>query len=108
MVRGPRTLGHSADFGDLFSSDQEERRTYIDGLSTIPVIFFSFFSAWMFIVVLMKCKGKEVGCASGRPFVNHRPEDNAPLDEEDHPRSDNEGDVSASETNSKDLGCYVS
>ena len=103
MVRGPRTLGHSADFGDLFSSVPEERRTYIDGLSTIPVIFFSFFTAWIFIVILMKCKGKEVGCASGRPFVKFRPEDNTPFDEEDHPRSDNGGDVADPETKTKDL-----
>ena len=83
LMRGPRTIGHSAEFGDLFSSVPEERRTYIDGLSTVPVILFSFFTAWIFIVMLLKFKGKEVGCASGRPFVSYRPEDEPNIDHED-------------------------
>ena len=72
LLRGPREVGHSVNFSDLFSPLQEERRAYVDGLSAVPVIFFSFFLAWAFITLMLKFKGKEVGCASGRAFASHR------------------------------------
>jgi hypothetical protein len=62
-------------FSDFFSSVQEERKAYIDGLSAVPVIFFSIFLAWGFIAILLKCKGAEVGCASGQAFVSLRSDD---------------------------------
>jgi hypothetical protein len=62
-------------FSDFFSSVQEERKAYVDGLSAVPVIFFSIFLAWGFIAILLKCKGAEVGCASGRAFISLRSDD---------------------------------
>lgn len=57
----------------MYSSIQEERLAYIDGLAVVPVIFFSFFLAWTFVVLVLQCKGSDVGCASGRPFISLRP-----------------------------------
>jgi len=82
LLRGPRDVGHSVQFSDFFSSVREERKAYVDGLSAVPVIFFSIFLAWFFIAILLKCKGAEVGCASGQAFVSLRSDDeNSEMDE---------------------------
>jgi len=73
FLRAPREIGHSGNFTDLFSSVREEQRDYIDGLLVVSVIFSVLFFIWAFILTVLKCKGKEVGCASGRAFVNSRP-----------------------------------
>ena len=75
FLRVPRELGHSGNFTDLFSSVREEQRDYIDGLLVVSVIFSFLFLIWAFVLIILKCKGKEVGCASGRAFVSLRPDD---------------------------------
>jgi len=74
-LRAPRQAGHSGNFTDLFSSVREEQRGYIDGLLVVSIILSVLFLIWAFILVVLKCKGKEVGCASGQAFVSLRPDD---------------------------------
>lgn len=83
MLRKPREVGHSVEFSDIFSSFQERRIAYYDGLSVVPVIFLSLFLGWMFVIMLLKCKGKEVGCASGQAFVSLRSNDEEYQEDED-------------------------
>lgn len=75
ILRAPREFGHSGNFTDLFSSDREEQRDYIDGLLVILAILSSVCFIWVFVLIVLKCNGEEAGCASGRAFVNHDPED---------------------------------
>lgn len=75
ILRAPREIGHSGNFTDLFSSDREEQRDYIDGMLVVLAILSSVFFIWVFVLIVLKCNGKEAGCASGRAFVNHDPED---------------------------------
>ena len=92
LLRTPREFGHSVQFSDLFSPFQSERKAYVDGLSAVPVIFFSLFFAWVFITLLLKVKGAEVGCASGRAFVTFRSDDDdddeSDASDEEKPESD--------------------
>ena len=87
-MRGPREVGHSVHFSDLFSSFEEERRAYVDGLSAVPIIFISFFFSWLFILILLKVKGTEVGCASGRAFVSIRTYDENEEVKQEKPEDD--------------------
>ncbi len=96
LLRGPREIGHSVQFSDLFSDVQEEQRAYFDGLSSVPIIFGSLFLAWAFVTILLKCKGKEVGCASGRAFVSVLSEDE---NEEDLEKPEGELSSTSSESN---------
>ena len=75
FLRGPRELGHSTNFTDLFSSIREEQRDYIDGLMVVSIIFSFVFLIWAFVLIVLKFKGKEVGCASGNAFISRRPDD---------------------------------
>ena len=72
FLRAPREVGHSGNVTDLFSSVRGDQREYIDGLLVVSVIFSFLFLIWAFILIVLKCKGKEVGCASGRAFVDFR------------------------------------
>ena len=90
-MRKPREVGHSIEFSDIFSSFQERRIGYYDGLSVVPVIFLSFFLGWLFVTSLLKCKGKEVGCASGQAFITVRSNDEEDQDQdEEEPEEDDQ------------------
>jgi hypothetical protein len=67
MLRGPR--GHyTTNFADLFSSDTELQHSYVDGLLVIGVFFLVVLVVWSLILIVLKLKGNEVGCASGQAF----------------------------------------
>ena len=65
-------LNSVTDFSDFFSSVSDDRREYIDGLLVTWIIFLFLFLRWGLILVMLKYKGNEVGCASGRGFVSLR------------------------------------
>eukprot|EP00339_Tiarina_fusa_P000642 CAMPEP_0116998862 /NCGR_PEP_ID=MMETSP0472-20121206/1785_1 /TAXON_ID=693140 ORGANISM="Tiarina fusus, Strain LIS" /NCGR_SAMPLE_ID=MMETSP0472 /ASSEMBLY_ACC=CAM_ASM_000603 /LENGTH=923 /DNA_ID=CAMNT_0004698141 /DNA_START=148 /DNA_END=2919 /DNA_ORIENTATION=+ len=67
ILRIPRRW-HETDFSYVFSTDKDLQHEYVDGLLVAANIFFMIFCAWAFILVVLKVKGKEVGCASGRAF----------------------------------------
>lgn len=90
----------------MFSSVREEQRGYIDGLLVVSIIFSVFFLIWAFILVVLKCKGKEVGCASGRAFVNTCPEDDE-SSETDIEKTQND-DFASTSVSSSDESCSVS
>lgn len=105
-MRAPRQAGHSGNFTDLFSSVREEQREYIDGLLVVSIIFSVLFLIWAFILVVLKCKGKEVGCASGRAFVNNRPEDDESSETDIEKTQDD--DFASTSVSSNDESCSVS
>jgi len=88
FLRAPRAIGHNVLFSDLFSHDSEEQRDYTDGLMVVSIIFTFFFLIWGFVLVVLKMKGNEVGCASGNAFVYHDSEDENIEIEEDKVQDD--------------------
>jgi hypothetical protein len=82
---------------------QDVRRTYVDGLSAVPVIFFSFFFAWAFITIVLKCKAEEVGCASGRAFISVRSGDGKSRDDAASTTSESSNAETISESSVKPL-----
>lgn len=69
ILRAPRTIRHNGNFTLLFSLNRQEQVDYVNGLLVVEVVFLSIFVLWVFVLVVLKIKGKEVGCASGRAFV---------------------------------------
>ena len=55
ILRVPRENGHnSGNITYLFSSDQDQQRDYIDGLTEVLVIFSFLFFVWAFILIVLK------------------------------------------------------
>jgi hypothetical protein len=74
VLRAPRLIRHEGNFTHLFSTVRDEQLDYVDGLMVVSSIFLIFFVFWAFILVVLKVKGREVGCASGRPFLTAYPD----------------------------------
>jgi hypothetical protein len=74
ILRIPRKW-HETDFSYVFSTDSELQHEYVDGLLFVGTVFFMIFTTWAFILVVLKVKGKEVGCASGRAFQTEKIEE---------------------------------
>ena len=89
-------------FSDLFSPVPETRRAYFDGLSAVPIIFLSLFLAWIFLTLLLKCKGADVGCASGRAFISVRSDDED--DEVDEEKLDEDLASTSESSNTDTIG----
>mmetsp|Transcript_58465 Transcript_58465/g.143000 ORF Transcript_58465/g.143000 Transcript_58465/m.143000 type:complete len:861 (+) Transcript_58465:464-3046(+) len=87
ILRAPRTINHHGNFSMVFSTQYEEQRDYVDGILIVETVFLMVFAFWAFIQFVLKFKGKEVGCASGRAFVLPDPDCG---DDDDH---DDDGDV---------------
>ena len=60
------------DFATLIAGDDEERDAYKSGLLVLACILASIYAIWILILLVLKCKGKSVGCASGRSFRGER------------------------------------
>jgi len=63
---------HSTNFVDMMSPDFNEQKSYEYGIIFIVAIIVVVFVIWTTILLIIKCKGEEVGCASGRPFHTFR------------------------------------
>lgn len=74
MLRGPRGK-YSTNFTDVFSSDREVQYKYVNGLLAVMISFVILLIFWIFILGVLKCKGHEVGCASGQPFRTQEDEE---------------------------------
>lgn len=61
-------FGHSSDFSNLYSTNQDEYNDYIVGLLTMGLIFLSIFMTWLLLLLVFKLCGAKVGFLSGTPF----------------------------------------
>ena len=109
ILRLPRKW-HTTDFASFFSTSQAEQVDYVNGILVSGVIVFSVFLLWAFILIVLKVKGKEVGCASGRAFYTETNDDDhhdtQSTDSSDESYSsrenDNFGSSGSSSSNSKE------
>mmetsp|Transcript_78033 Transcript_78033/g.117412 ORF Transcript_78033/g.117412 Transcript_78033/m.117412 type:complete len:618 (-) Transcript_78033:134-1987(-) len=67
----------SATFTDLFSKDSTSSGAYLEGLFGLGTCFAALATFWFACLVILQCKGRDVGCASGHGF------DGAPRDSEE-------------------------
>ena len=67
FLQAPRNR-HTTTFSDALSPYREVQHDYVHGLLTVAIIFAAVFVFWTFVLVVLKLKGSEVGCASGRAF----------------------------------------
>jgi len=65
ILRGPRS---GSSFADAFSDDLDTQRSYARGILSVACVFMILLVVWSFIVVVLKIKAEEVGCASGSAF----------------------------------------
>jgi hypothetical protein len=99
MLKAAR-MTYSTKFSDVFSLEREAQYSYVHGLLLVTTIISCIFIAWALILVVLKFKGKEVGCASGRPFQTSQSDDAESTDfssgsyssEESHTESNSGGD----------------
>jgi ABC-type nickel/cobalt efflux system permease component RcnA len=93
----------SSSIIDLFSSDREAQLAYVKRLVGLGSFLLAFVLLWFLVLIVLKLKGAEVGCASGRAFS--RRWDKAPSDKDDSSASYNEtciqDDVSDNEMDEK-------
>jgi hypothetical protein len=75
ILRAPRKIRHTGNFSHVFSPVREEQLEYVDGLMVVMSIFIIAWVIWAFTLLVLKFKGKDVGCASGRAFVTVRSDD---------------------------------
>jgi uncharacterized membrane protein YidH (DUF202 family) len=74
MLKAAR-MTYSTDFSDVFSSDRGAQYSYAHGILLVATIILCIIISWSLILVVLKLKGKEVGCASGRPFQTAKSDD---------------------------------
>jgi hypothetical protein len=67
MLRFPRQA-YGTQFSDIFSTSLDEQREYGRGIVAIGSFFVCLWVIWIFTLVVLKLKGQQVGCASGRAF----------------------------------------
>jgi hypothetical protein len=104
VLRAPRLIRHGGNFTHLFSPVRADQLDYVDGLMVVTAIFLIFVVMWAFLLIVLKFKGREVGCASGRPFVTLSPDE--PYDGDGCGESEYDDDGNDSTTSSS--GTYSS
>lgn len=67
MFRAARKT-YGTDFANLFSPVMEVQHDYVDGFLVIGTFFLVLFVFWALLLIVLKIKGREVGCASGQAF----------------------------------------
>jgi hypothetical protein len=67
-----QTYRYSTDFTHLFSSDGGEEMRYEKGLALLVGIFGGILFLWGTILIALACRGKVMGCASGRAFEPYK------------------------------------
>jgi hypothetical protein len=73
----------STTFSDFFSSDQEAQGRYVKGLIGLGSFLVSFVFLWYLVLLVLKLKDHEVGCASGRAFATKASSPTTSLSETD-------------------------
>lgn len=69
ILRAPRAY-YSTNFTDVFSPEEKIQYEYVNGLLAVMVAILALLLCWAFVLVVLKFKGKEVGCASGNAFLS--------------------------------------
>ncbi|KAG7349167.1 hypothetical protein IV203_011764 [Nitzschia inconspicua] len=75
ILRAPRNIRHHGNFSYVFSPEREEQLEYVNGVMAVASVFLIVWVLWAFVLLVLKFKGKQVGCASGRAFVTARSDD---------------------------------
>jgi hypothetical protein len=71
LVDFPRR-DYSNNFALLVAGDDVEKDDYKSGLMILGCILASIWAVWAMVLLVLKCKGKSVGCASGHSFKGER------------------------------------
>ena len=72
---------HTISVVDMLSPDSDERKNYAYGVVFMISIIVIFFVLWTTILLVLKFKGDEAGCASGTPFLTAAKNEDCHLDE---------------------------
>ncbi len=99
MLRAPR-VHYSTNFTDVFSSDRQEQYHYVNGLLAVMVSFVVVLVFWVFVLLVLKFKGQEVGCASGQAFLAKRDGEDVSSTDDDEGSFSSIGSRAASQQNS--------
>lgn len=59
---------YTTNFAFLIAGDDQDRQEYTSGLVVLGCILASVLAIWWMVLIVLKCKGRSVGCASGRSF----------------------------------------
>ena len=84
MHRWPR-FSWTNQITDVFQEDT--RNEYIKGVAIGSIITLFVFIVWALVLVLLKCAGKRVGCASGRPRKPKEPKIAGSITEESYQKT---------------------
>jgi hypothetical protein len=79
----------SITFSDFFSSDREAQENYAEGLIGLGSFLLSFAFLWYVVLLVLKLKGHEAGCAAGRAFGTEASTSTKSLSETDDSNQDN-------------------
>jgi F0F1-type ATP synthase assembly protein I len=71
---------HTTSIVDMMSPDFNEQKSYAYGIIFNVSITVLFFVLWATILLILKFKGEDVGCASGRPFLTSTRNEDESLD----------------------------
>jgi len=86
MHQWPR-FGWTNQITDAFQ--EEQRNEYIKGVAIGSIITLLVFIVWALILVCLRCAGKRVGCASGRPRKPREPRVAGSITEESYQKNMN-------------------
>mmetsp|Transcript_33721 Transcript_33721/g.73041 ORF Transcript_33721/g.73041 Transcript_33721/m.73041 type:complete len:592 (-) Transcript_33721:815-2590(-) len=73
MHSWPR-FGLTTDINSLLSGESEQQKDYIVGIVAGSLIILGVAVVWLLVLLVLKCCGKRVGCASGKPRCPVRPD----------------------------------
>lgn len=87
---------YTTNFASAFSDDAGVQHSYARGIIAVASFFLALLVLWGFVIVVLKLRGKEVGCASGRAFQMVKADD----DDELQVTDSSSGDFSMGDDNS--------
>lgn len=68
LLEIPRETRADANFASVVSNNRLAQEAYLESLVVEGAFLVSFLILWFLYLIVMKCQGDEVGCASGRKF----------------------------------------
>ena len=60
-------FGFSSEFSEIGSGDSEQQKDYVLGIVIGSLVILGVAVLWALVLLILKCCGRRVGCASGRP-----------------------------------------
>jgi len=78
-------FGRTTEFVSALEEDQ--RSQYITGIAVGSIITLAVFIVWALVLIGLKCAGKRVGCASGKPRKPEEPNIAGSINEETYQRN---------------------